>query len=380
MRWRGSCCVGGVRLASSLPIVFACASACASAGVACSSSPDAATSESEVGTKPPRAWSPRPPKAGNLRIAEYNIRNFPKDTMGDADAGADADASGADASTADGSAVPDRDTRVPLIRKQTETDEAALLDILERLDFDVLAVEEINDTQRFDEVLARLGARIGRSYQSTYSLAWDHPQHTGIIVRKDRLRIESPKVHGDIATRPTMRAGLSARIVSTKTGGVDFGLLVLHLASGDSAGRATLRAEQAKFAAKVVAERQAELGDADFVVVGDMNTARGELELPAFDGALATGTGLTRAIPDLACSTYYTKGPENPLLQPSFIDNVYFASMEERDRAVPVTAGTHCFERSCQPFESDSAEHGTSYWGVSDHCPVYFEIADVERD
>jgi len=348
----------------------------AAALAACGTSSETSASESEIGTKPPRAWAPSPPKAGNLRIAEYNIRNFPSDTMSEAsDAGAASDGA-ADA----GASVPDRDTRAPLVRKQTETDIPALVDLLEKLDFDVLAVEEINDTQRFDAVLAQLGARTGRAYQSVYSLDWDHPQHTGIVVRKDHLRIESPKVHGEIATRPTMRAGLSARIVSTKEGGVDFGLLVLHLASGDSAGRAALRAEQAKFAGQVVAERQAELGDRDFIVVGDMNTARGPQELPAFDQALAGTSGLARQEPDLACSTYYTKGPTNPVLQPSYIDNVYFASMDERDVSVPVTVGAHCYERSCQPFESDSAEHGTSYWTVSDHCPVYFEIADTDRD
>jgi exonuclease III len=349
----------------------AVASAAAIASVACAPSSGEATTESDIGTRPPREWSPAPPKTGNLRIAEYNIRNFPVDVMGATDGGTDGGAA---------STQPDRDTRPPLVRKQDKTDEAALIDVLEKLDFDVLAVEEINDTRRFDEVLGRLGARTGRSYQSVYSLEWDHPQHVGIIVRKDRLRIESSKVHGEIATRPTMRAGLSARIVSTKTGGVDFGFLVLHLASGDSAGRATLRAEQAKFAGKVVADLQAASNDKDFIVVGDMNTARDTLELPAFDSALGGPSGLVRQPPDLACSTYYTKGPTNPVLQPSFIDNVYFASMDERDREVPVTVGAHCYERSCQPFESDSAEHGTSYWSVSDHCPVYFEIADVDRD
>ena len=361
---------------SSFALLAVAAAAVAVGACGTSSSSPESGAESDIGTRPPRAWAPSSPKAGNLRIAEYNIRNFPVDTMGDAsDAGVGADAS---------APAPDRDTRAPLVRKQTETDIPALVDILAKLDFDVLAVEEINDTQRFDEVLAQLGTRTGRTYESVYSLAWDHPQHTGIIVRADRLRIESPKVHGDIATRPTMRAGLSARIVSRKSGGVDFGMLVLHLASGDSAGRATLRAEQAKFAGKVVAERQAELGDRDFIVVGDMNTARGPQELPAFDEALSAsasgGTGLTRQDPDLLCSTYYTKGPTNPVLQPSFIDNVYLASMDERDVSVPVTVGAHCYERSCQPFESDSAENGTSYWTVSDHCPVYFEIADADRD
>jgi hypothetical protein len=62
------------------------------------------------------------------------------------------------------------------------------------------------------------------------------------------------------------------------------------------------------------------------------------------------------------------------------IDHVYTASLAERDRSVPLTAGAHCAERSCKPFESASAESGTSYWGVSDHCPVYFEIADEDRD
>ena len=28
--------------------------------------------------------------------------------------------------------------------------------------------------------------------------------------------------------------------------------------------------------------------------------------------------------------------------------------MAERDRSVPVTAGAHCFERACKPFESDT--------------------------
>lgn len=366
-----------MRRAASLVALLLCG-AFAVGAAACSPSASSDTTESEVGTRPPRVWSPAPPKTGNLRIAEYNIRNFPNDVMGTAPADA---GSGETGEAGAPPAEPDRDTRPALVRKVNETDENALLDILERLDFDVLAVEEINDTQRFDDVLARLGARTGRAYQSVYSLAWDHPQHTGIVVRKDHLRIESPKVHGEIATRPTMRAGLSARIVSTKSGGVDFGLLVLHLASGDSAGRATLRAEQARFAARVVAERQAELGDPDFIVVGDMNTARDERELPAFDSAMAgAASGLVREPPDLACSTYYTKGPTNPVLQPSFIDNVYFASMSERDRTVPVTVGAHCYERSCQPFESDSAETGTSYWSVSDHCPVYFEIADTDRD
>lgn len=100
----------------------------------------------------------------------------------------------------------------------------------------------------------------------------------------------------------------------------------------------------------------------------------------AFDQAMASAeSGLSRQKNDSSCTTYYTKG-KNPLLEPSWIDHVYLASFAERDTSVPIVSGAHCAERACEPFESSGPESGTSYWGVSDHCPVYFEIADEDRD
>jgi endonuclease/exonuclease/phosphatase family metal-dependent hydrolase len=342
-----------------------CAMGLVASVVACTKAADEASSEAEVGTRPSKVWTPTAVKPGNVRVATWNIRNFPKDTMG----------------TPDGGAAEDEAPPTGTMRKVNETDQAMLVDMLDKLDFDVLGVQEINDPAAFDAMLARLGAKNGRSYASVYTVEWPHPQHVGIVVRKDRFRIEAPKEHPEIATRPTMRAGLSAHLVSTKQGGIDFGMLVLHLASGDSAGRATLRATQASFAAKAIAARKAELGEQDFVVVGDFNTARQEQEMPVFDRTIgAEGSGLSRAENSSACTTYYTKGAQNPILQPSWIDHVYLASMNERDESVPIVAGAHCAERSCQPFESSSPESGTSYWSVSDHCPVYFELRDEDAD
>jgi endonuclease/exonuclease/phosphatase family metal-dependent hydrolase len=336
----------------------------------CTSEEDPQTNESEIGTRPPKQWTPSAKKAGNLRIATYNIRNFPKDTMGLPDGGADA-AMPTEESTSDPNAI---------VRKQNDTDLSMAVEILDKLDFDVLAVQEINDPKAFDALLERLGQKNGHRYQSAFSTEYPHPQNTGIVVRADRARIESPKVHAEVATRATLRAGFSARIVSTKEGGADFGMLVLHLASGDSAGRAKLRAEQAGFAAKVVAERKSEMADDDFIVVGDFNTALQEREMPSFDVVMSSAeSGLSRQKNDSACTTYYTKG-KSPMLEPSWIDHVFVSSLAERDTSVPIVSGTHCAERSCQPFESSGPESGTSYWGVSDHCPVYFEIFDQDRD
>jgi endonuclease/exonuclease/phosphatase family metal-dependent hydrolase len=345
-------------------------------GFGCATEDETATGESEIGTRPPKRWTPSAKKSGNLRIATYNIRNFPKDMMGQPDGGADA-GTPAEEATVDPAA---------LVRRQTDTDLAMAVELLDKLDFDVLAVQEINDPRAFEDLIGRLGNKNGHRYQAAFSTDWPHVQHTGIVVRADRARIESPRVHAEVATRPTMRAGFSARIVSTKEPsageprGADFGLLVVHLASGDSGGRARLRAEQASFAAKAIADLKNESGDDDVIVVGDFNTAGQEEEMPAFDSAITgSESGLSRQKNESACTTYYTKGKE-PLLVPSWIDHVYTSSLAERDLTVPIVSGAHCAERSCQPFESSGPESGTSYWGVSDHCPVYFEIVDQDRD
>jgi endonuclease/exonuclease/phosphatase family metal-dependent hydrolase len=334
-----------------------------SIGACAAAADDTSASAGALAEPPTKAWTPDAVKDGNLRIASFNIRNFPRDTMSlSADAGAEPE-------TAEPTAP----------RRDLATDVPMLLDLLERLDFDVLAVEEINDVRAFEAVLAQLGARNGNTYAAAFSVAWQHPQHLGIVVRGDRLRIEGVEEHPEIATRETLRAGLSARIVSQKEGGADFGVLVLHLASGEARGRATLRATQASRVAEVVARRQRELGDDDFIVLGDFNTAR-EDELTGFDEAIASGTNLARQANASSCSTYHVQSRANPVLAPSLIDHVYTAGLGERDRSVALVSGAHCAERSCQPFESASPASGTSYWGVSDHCPVYFEIADRDLD
>lgn len=242
-------------------------------------------------------------------------------------------------------------------------------------------MQEIRDPVKLDQVLVQLGERVGTTYASAYSAneASGNDQQVGLVVRADRAGIAEVTEHPEIDVRGTLRSGLSARVTSAAAGGIDLGVMVLHLASGESRKRAALRAEQAAVVADVVAERAATFADADFLVLGDFNTAREEEEMPALDAAFAEGTGLARAENPDGCTSYYVKNKIG-LVAPSTIDQVYAASLEELDREVPLVSGAHCAERLCEAFESDGPESGTTYWGVSDHCPVYFEIADVDRD
>ena len=82
----------------------------------------------------------------------------------------------------------------------------------------------------------------------------------------------------------------------------------------------------------------------------------------------------------MACTAYWVKKSTNPVIRPSLLDQVYLASFEELDAEVPVLAGGHCAARACERYESRDEATGGTFWDVSDHCPVYFEIRDEDRD
>lgn len=329
--------------------------ACALAPIACD--PEVASDALDEDER--RVWTVSEKKVDNLRVATFNIRNYPAEPP-------PADGSGEVASS-------------PSTHAE-QTDEELLLDVLERLDFDVLAVQEIRDPAALEALLVELGERTGATYAAAFSTnaASGNDQQVGIVARADKVALTDVREHPEVDVKGTLRAGLSARLASVKEGGLDTGIMVLHLASGDSAKRAALRAEQAKAAATIVAELTAERADGDFIVLGDLNTAREEAELGGLDDAFA-GAELGRLDNASGCTSYYVKNKLGAVA-PSWIDQVYVASLAERDAEVELVSGAHCFERSCQAFESDEPGDAPVYWGVSDHCPVYFEVADADRD
>src|SRR5262245_1908032 len=105
--------------------------------VGCGAGPSAASDEQHEVER--RAWAPEPPRDGNLRIATFNVRNFPTVPI-------------------DPAAPPQE----PPSSYLAETDREALLEVLSKLAFDVLGVQEIRDPAALDTLLAELSEREGR--------------------------------------------------------------------------------------------------------------------------------------------------------------------------------------------------------------------------
>ena len=315
---------------------------------ACGGEPDVDTNTADATA----TWRPKAKRQGNLRFATFNIRNFP-----------------VAADMVDSGKQP--------VAYQLETDQDRLRRVLDTLNADVIAVQEIWDGEELQRLVDRLAPEY--TYQAVFATNDWSPQHVGLLVNTAKLTIEWKRDHPEVDITKSMRSGLSVRLVSKEDDGVDLTVMALHLASGESPSRGNLRRQQAEVAAGIVAAEIEELGDDDYLVLGDLNTARGEAELVDIDAAFA-GADLSRRANGTGCTAYFAENSKKPAVTGSVIDQVYIHGLGELDGSVPLLSGTHCAVHQCQGFESRDLQSGGTYWSVSDHCPVYFEIEDAGDD
>jgi endonuclease/exonuclease/phosphatase family metal-dependent hydrolase len=275
---------------------------------------------------PIRSWRlPAPSEAPRLRVATYNIRRFG--------------------------------------REPTDLDRLAR--VLDAVDADVIAVQEIQDATRLDELFARLGR--GRAWKRVLSACGGRSEMlVGFLYDSARVTLEEtrefPELDGE-GGRCTEgeRAGLLARFSS---GGRALTLLAVHLASGASpehAGRRRMQWRRALAILAAVPGDKALLGDTNSA--GWLDDTHGEREFIEREVARA---GLELITRPLACSEYFHAGDD--ALEPSLLDHV--AATPGVARAGSLTLHGYCAELACRPHhDAPPAEFST----VSDHCPVSFE-------
>jgi endonuclease/exonuclease/phosphatase family metal-dependent hydrolase len=273
----------------------------------------------------PAIRSSAPREARRLRVATYNIRRFGREP----------------------------------------TDLDRLASVFRAVDADVIAVQEIQDAARLDELFARLGR--GRAWKRVLSACGGRSEMlVGFLYDSARVTLEEtrefPELDGeDGRCSEGERAGLLARFSS---GGRALTLLAVHLAAGASPEHAGRRRMQWRRALAILATVEG-----DKALVGDTNSAGwlddayGEREFIEREVARA---GLELVTRPLACSEYFHAGDD--ALEPSLLDHV--AATPGVARAGSLTLHGYCAELACRPHhDAPPAEFST----VSDHCPVSFE-------
>ncbi len=298
---------------------------------------------------------PPPARPGNLRIAAWNIRNFPYD---------------------------DR-PQYPDLGFSRRTNVCDLKRVLAGLDADVLGLEEIRTPRRFERVLASVQGR--RRYRAVFTAGggrWG--QHVGIAWDRNRLRLAARPVEiGAVALDGSLRPALAVYLRSSRPEGADFTVVEVHLRAGPRGF--DQRLVQYRRLASWVRAWVAKIGDEDVVVQGDFNTTGPpggtmDEEVATVDRILG-GAGLRRVVNARGCSEYWEgPGPPDGIQVPGLLDRVYVRGFEELDAGIALESWLHCARMECRPLVSrPGAEDGT-FWDVSDHCPLTFEIHDRDLD
>ena len=182
----------------------------------------------------------------------------------------------------------------------------------------------------------------------------------------------------EVVVKPGLRPALALRLRSIADPGLAFTVVQVHLDSGP--GDYEHRLEQVRILARWVNEWVDRIGDPAVVVQGDFNTMGShelgpDHELLEVDAILA-GAGLERVVNQTGCTEYW-EGPGEPdgVQQPSLLDLVYVRALEVSG---PARSWLHCARLACGELVSRPGAEDATYFDVSDHCPVTFEVAGVD--
>ena len=294
---------------------------------------------------------PAPP--GSIRLAQWNLRNFPLDER-------------------------PQTNDLGFSRRTNICDLEAALG---GLDADVLGLQEICDTRRFPPILRRAAGE--RPMRVLFSDGGGRfGQHLGIAWDDHALELAGGPVEiTEVALDQGMRPAFAVYLRSRRPGGVDFTFVVVHLQAGVESFAD--RRRQNRALARWIDEWVDEIGDPDLILLGDFNTTgspRGGLEgeLQSIDTILGRA-GLYRLPNATGCSEYWEGGGERDGVQvPSLLDHVFVRGFGADPVTAPLQAWLHCARFDCNELVSRQGEEDGTFWDVSDHCPLTFEIRDAD--
>lgn len=296
-----------------------------------------------------RAGRRVPRDAGDARIATWNVRWFP-----------------------DG--IPGR-------RGELGTDLAWLACAITFTDAAVVAVQEFKADPEARAAAATLLRELDALSGGSWALALDGcpaggRQHVGLLHDTRRATASAPRAVAELnpegaACAASLRPGFGARFAFP--GGLDLEVISVHLDSGRD-GRAARHRARALAAVEQVASAARAAGDPDLLVLGDFNTmgcgecdvkTDGPEEIRAFRDE-ATRRGLRWLGPSPPCTWLGKK--------PSVLDHFVVAGLPQVTTSTVPHVGGACAAGCGDPDLEASVS------SLSDHCPSWIDVRDVDRD
>ncbi|MBA2542872.1 MAG: endonuclease/exonuclease/phosphatase family protein [Deltaproteobacteria bacterium] len=221
------------------------------------------------------------------------------------------------------------------------------------LEAPIVGVQEIMDPRRFEHAMReRLGADWQVTFEPFEQLGY---RHTGVLFDRSRFALVSSTFHDETKLDGRNKGVLEVRL-RPEAGGAVIRVLVVHLKAGGD-GR-EIRARQHEALAGIVAAANRS-GDR-VVVLGDFNATH-DVEDRADLAKLAATSGLHWSTESLACSAFWRREDGCPR---SRLDHVVAWS------AGTVSVAGACATDGCD-WENSCPLYSTQ---ISDHCPVIVDL------
>ena len=252
---------------------------------------------------------------------------------------------------------------------------------------DVLAVEEIKRPPRgamgLAELVHELDKLTGGDWRSTLD---DCPlasgQHVGLLHDAKRVKLAHRSTVGALnprgsACKDELRPGIAGYFAFP--GGLDLTVVGVHLKSGTDGRAIEDRARSFAAFAEAVATTRRAAADQDVLLLGDMNSmgcdecspaVSPQAELTRTDALLASlGVPVSRVPAAPACSHHY-KG------RSTLLDWAARSDLAELPQSAAVTVSGPCGELGCDELPSGLPAQAR----LSDHCPIWVDLEDTDRD
>jgi endonuclease/exonuclease/phosphatase family metal-dependent hydrolase len=237
---------------------------------------------------------------------------------------------------------------------------AGAFDELSRIDASVIALQEITDPERFArEARTRLGVRWQLVHVSTAPVRETRPvHHLGVLFDGDAWWLAGTAVHDETRLeegrhKPTLEVRLRPR----RGGEPDLRVLVVHLKAG-SEGR-PIRARQHAALRRLLREL-VRSGDR-VIVLGDFNATDDDMDRADL-AKLAEVAKLQWATERLACTAFWARDDGCPR---SRLDHAITWTRPARALAAGACATEGCDWQAACPVWAEQ---------VSDHCPVVLDL------
>lgn len=263
------------------------------------------------------------------------------------------------------------------------------------MNLDILAVQEFRLTPKarkaLDNLIRQLNTNTGGNWAYDIQPCGKnkYKQHSGFIWNKKRLLLSSPAYLWEFNPYATaqremcknnLRPGRYAYIKSNKPGGVDFHIITVHQDSGPDKQSMQRREKVLHRIDQAVAPFLGK--DSDIIILGDFNTMgtsrmtdREEIER-MYDIVSAETPGFRHLDIDAGCTEYFDDRTIGAM-HAGWLDHILVSKTMSEIKDTTARVFGYCILKNCENFKGRKPE---GYLNLSDHCPIVFDIKDVDDD